>query len=44
MSGALGGLLCLRCNAGIANVRDDPDRLARAAAYVAAGRKLGPPA
>ena len=34
-SGAIRGLLCANCNQGIGHLQDDPDRMRRAADYVA---------
>jgi len=37
-TGAVRGLLCFRCNAGIGNLRDSPDLLRAAALYVEGAR------
>jgi hypothetical protein len=46
-SGAIRGWLCIRCNAGIGNFDEEPERLRAGADYVARHRMLGtsgPPA
>lgn len=39
-SGKYRGLLCVRCNAGLGNFRDDPARLLRAADYLRQHREI----